>query len=310
MIERMAFSIVTMAAFAAGLPSAAQPERQREPTALERELRTLAELDTADLQRELAKAREQLARSATEIARLSAQMTQPVTTKLVDLIKLRSGNAVLGVSVEDTDLGASVIGVSPGGPAAKAGIAAGDTIVAINDVELGRRAGAGDGATATLLAEMAGVAAGEEVKLRLMRDGDYRDVVVMAGQNIRLPYVVNRDGGLMLNGGRDGPKVTFAPLHGLVIGPWRDVELVSLTPTLGEYFGVDEGLLVVRAGRASELGLRDGDVILDIGGREPQSPEHALRILQSFEAGESLQAAIMRQRRRETLAITGPNATD
>ena len=77
---------------------------------------------------------------------------------------------------------------------------------------------------------------------------------------------------------------------------------------LGEYFGVTEGLLVVRAGRAGELGFRDGDVIIDIAGREPQSPEHALRILATFEPGESLQAAIMRQRQRQSLAIRVPTA--
>ncbi len=92
-------------------------------------------------------------------------------------------------------------------------------------------------------------------------------------------------------------------------GAWNDVELVSLTPALGEYFGVNEGLLVVRAGRAAELGFRDGDVIIDLAGRKPQSPEHALRILASFEPGESLQAAIMRQRRRESLAIRVPTAS-
>jgi len=65
-------------------------------------------------------------------------------------------------------------------------------------------------------------------------------------------------------------------------------------------------LLVVRAGRAADLGFRDGDVIIDLAGRMPQSPEHALRILASFEPGESLQAAIMRQRKRESLAIRVP----
>jgi S1-C subfamily serine protease len=90
-------------------------------------------------------------------------------------------------------------------------------------------------------------------------------------------------------------------------GPWGDVELVSLTPALGEYFGTDAGLLVVRAGRMGELGLRDGDVILEIAGRQPQSPEHAMRILASFEPGESLQASIMRQRRRETVSVTVPS---
>ncbi len=308
MIERTVFSVLMLAVVAAASPSAAQPERAREPTELDRELRSLAELE-----RELAQAREQLARSAAEIARLSAQRTQPVADKFVnflDLIKLRSGNSVLGVSVEDTAFGAIVIGVSPGGPAAKAGVAAGDTIVAINDVELGRTAG-DEEPTARLLGQMAQVSPGEEVKLRLMRDGDYRVVVVMAQQNSRLPFVFNSDGGGMIyDGGPGGPRVSVAPWARLFMSPWSDVELVSLTPGLGEYFGVDEGLLVVRAGRTSELGLRDGDVILDIGGREPQSPEHALRILQSFEAGESLQAAIMRQRRRETVSITVPGDSD
>ena len=95
----------------------------------------------------------------------------------------------------------------------------------------------------------------------------------------------------------------------LIPGRGDDIELVSLTPALGEYFGVNEGLLVVRAGRAAELGFRDGDVIIELAGRKPQSPEHALRILASFEPGESLQAAIMRQRRREALAIRVPTAS-
>ena len=50
----------------------------------------------------------------------------------------------------------------------------------------------------------------------------------------------------------------------------------------------------------------DGDVILDIGGREPNSPEHALRILASFESGESLELAIMRNQDRQTLEVEFP----
>jgi type II secretory pathway component PulC len=54
------------------------------------------------------------------------------------------------------------------------------------------------------------------------------------------------------------------------------------------------------------LGFRDGDVILDIGGREPQSPEHAFRILGSFAPGESLRVSIMRKQARQTLEISIP----
>ena len=54
------------------------------------------------------------------------------------------------------------------------------------------------------------------------------------------------------------------------------------------------------------LGLRDGDVILDIGGRKPTSPEHAIRILSSFEEGETLKINIMRRQQRQTLELTLP----
>jgi len=37
-----------------------------------------------------------------------------------------------------------------------------------------------------------------------------------------------------------------------------------------------------QAPEGESLGLREGDVILDIGGRAPASPEHTLRILSSF----------------------------
>src|SRR5690606_28082380 len=88
--------------------------------------------------------------------------------------------------------------------------------------------------------------------------------------------------------------------------PWRDLDLVPLTPALGEYFGTDKGLLVVRAPQDTTLGLRDGDVILEIGDREPQTPEHAARILASFESGETLTLTIMRRQRRETLEVQIP----
>ena len=48
------------------------------------------------------------------------------------------------------------------------------------------------------------------------------------------------------------------------------LELVPVTPKLGQYFGTDKGLLVVRAPPAPGAGLEEGDVILTIGGRTPR----------------------------------------
>ena len=87
------------------------------------------------------------------------------------------------------------------------------------------------------------------------------------------------------------------------IGRWADMELVELTPALGGYFGTNEGILVVRAPSDDRLELRDGDVILEIGGRTPTSTEHAMRILGSFEPGETLELTIMRNQRRQSLEL-------
>jgi len=260
--------------------------------------KALTAAENANLQRELSRARQELARAVGDVARVSAQMRQPVQQRTKRDMRVIVGNqAVLGLNIEDSDFGVFVRGVTPNGPAATAGVAVGDTIVSINDVELARAEGRSS-PSAALLGQIANVVPGDEVKLRVLRGGDYHDFVVKAGEsNVRAPFVFSADHGAWAGGNwmRLG--------H---IGAWSDIEIVSLTPALGEYFGVEKGLLVVRAGSASELGFRDGDVIIDLAGREPQSPEHALRILASFEPGETLQAAIMRQRRRESLSIRVP----
>jgi hypothetical protein len=85
-------------------------------------------------------------------------------------------------------------------------------------------------------------------------------------------------------------------------GPVADLELVKVNPGLGEYFGTQEGLLVVDVGQDTALGLRAGDVILSIGGRRPASPPQAMRILGTYEPNEALQFEVMRQRHRATVS--------
>jgi len=278
-----------------------QADYQREHAAALAQTRASYAAENANRQRELSQAREQLARAVGDVARASAQIRQPgmrgSPTRNIRFIT--GGNAVLGLNIEDSDFGVFVSGVTPNGPAATAGVAVGDTIVSINDVDLARK-GNGSSPSATLLGQIGNVVPGDDVKLRILRGGDYHDFVIQAGENefLRQPFVFTDKGVWSAN--------RWMNLG--YFGAWSDIELVSLTPTLGEYFGVEKGLLVVRAGRASELGFRDGDVIIELAGRVPQSPEHALRILGSFEPGESVAAAIMRQRKREALTLRVPSA--
>jgi hypothetical protein len=75
----------------------------------------------------------------------------------------------------------------------------------------------------------------------------------------------------------------------------QGVEFIELNPDLGEYFGTDEGILVARVAESSQLGLRAGDVLMAIDGREVRSTDHARRILSSYEADEEIRLRIMRQ---------------
>lgn len=255
-----------------------------------------AQAEQADHARELAKARTQVELAARELALLSAERSNFLNA--MRGVKRFAGSVMLGINVdpESTELGVRVVGVTPSGPAASAGLAAGDTLVAIDDTDL---TGRGPPSPAErLLAQTNNLAAGQTVSVRVLRNGNYRDVQLEPRE--LSPFSGFRYQGL----GPGGPKLTWlAPFRR---GPWDDLELVTLTAGLGSYFGVDKGLLVVRAPADSALGFRDGDVILDVGGREPQSPEHALRIFASFEPGETLRVSIMRERKRETLEIEIP----
>ena len=87
-------------------------------------------------------------------------------------------------------------------------------------------------------------------------------------------------------------------------GPLGEMELVSLTPQLGRYFGTDKGVLVVRAPK--DFKLEDGDVILAIDGRAPTSGSHATRILGSYQPGEKIAIKVMRQQKTVNVDTTLP----
>jgi len=250
----------------------------------------------------LDEARRNLEEAAREVARLSAELAGPIAEGLHDIdIRMRNfgSRARLGISIDDADEGVRVVGVTPGSGAAQAGIVTGDVIVAIDGAELDQ---SGDASPSELLiAQMANVEPGNEVRVRVLRGGEPRELVVTAEPGGRRSF--------FFRGPEPGPEQSyFTPLNlpYMFGGPFRELELVSLTPGLGAYFGTQEGLLVVRAPANAALELSDGDVILDIGGRTPTSPEHAMRILRSFEPGETLRLQIMRNQRRETLEFELP----
>jgi C-terminal processing protease CtpA/Prc len=277
-------------------------EREREQA---RERANNSTLSERDLENELAEARDEMQEAAREVARLSSELAAPFVDGIARGFRFAGQRAMLGIGIEDTERGVRVASVSPNGPAAQAGLKIGDTITAIDGAELADARAAGGGKQSpseVFLGQMTNVDAGDDVELQVLSEsGAERDVKVRVREisprafadaprgNRAYPYSYRYPGGWPFRS-----------------NPWSEMQLVTLTPALGKYFGADKGLLIVRAPENDVLGLRDGDVILDIGGREPTTPEHAMRILGSFAAGEPLNITIMREQRRQTLKVEIP----
>src|SRR5437016_8794178 len=138
------------------------------------------------------------------------------------------------------------------------------------------------------------------VSVRVLRDGKTLDFTVTPRPG---PSVLASVHGLTDLG--FGP---FPELHGAFMIQLMDLELATLTPRLGSYFGSEKGVLVVRAPADGALKLEDGDVILAIDGRQPTSGSHATRILSSYQPGEKLTLRIVRQHKTLELDATLPES--
>jgi S1-C subfamily serine protease len=247
-----------------------------------------------DIEAQLKAARQKLEEAAHQVAELSAQLGKPLVDRLM-LMGEGPAHAVIGVQL-DSDAahdGAHVREVSPGGPAAEAGIRAGDVIVSINGTDVKT-----DHAAAQVARQMRDVEPSSKVKIRVLRAGKALDFEVTA-------RAVENSWGIPGMPPRLG--MAFGPgfmddTHGSVAG----MELATLTPQLGAYFGTDKGVLVLRAPRHAAFNLQDGDVILSIDGREPRSGSHATRILASYQPGEKIKLALMRQHKKMSVDAVMP----
>jgi hypothetical protein len=98
--------------------------------------------------------------------------------------------------------------------------------------------------------------------------------------------------------GSRGMRVLSSPDVGVyVFGGRRGLDLIELKPGLASYFGVDGGVLVAEVDEDSALGLEPGDVVLAVGDRDVEGPEHLRRILRSYQDDEPITFRIMRHER-------------
>jgi S1-C subfamily serine protease len=92
----------------------------------------------------------------------------------------------------------------------------------------------------------------------------------------------------------------------MMTGGWPDFEVVALTPALGDYFGVNEGLLLVRAPKSDELDLRDGDVITEIDGNPVSDERDLWRAMREHAKDETVPVKVVRQRQSLMVDVKMP----
>jgi len=286
----------------AGQAAAQSDEEKREQT----------EARKAEYSERLRMAEERMEQAAREIAELAsehlpdmAMIERRFAFSNKPLIGITMGGSEASGAVEGVEIG----GVTPQSPADDAGLRAEDVITAVNGESM--TAASSKGAHKLLIDFMHGVEEGDVLTVEYLRNGNVGSVelsprVIEMHAFSWLPDM-DHDFSAYIPGAPDFVK-EFRFEHGFPFmgGAWGSMELVELNAGLGRYFGTDTGLLVVSAPKSESLELQVGDVIQTIDGREPTDVRHAMRILNSYESGESLKLGIMRDKKKRTLNVEVP----
>jgi len=163
---------------------------------------------------------------------------QPVTAEIAESIGLKKAE------------GAIVADPQPNGPAAKAGVQAGDVITAVDGVAIKD--------ARDLARQIGSIAPGTSVRLTVWRKGEEKNLSVSLGElpNAREARATTPDG--LTPNSSDVPRLglTLAPA-GQVAGSGSDGVVVTT---------------VDPSGIASEHGFQTGDVILEVGGKKVANP--------------------------------------
>jgi serine protease Do len=215
---------------------------------------------------------------------------------LPQLEKGKIARGYLGVTVSDlsTDLsqgfglpegtkGALVQNVQPKAPAGKAGVKAGDVVVALNGKPVE--------SSSQLTRGVASIVPGGKATLTLLRDGKKQEVAVTVGQRPAEDAIAR--GEVPEEGDAATPAAEPAK------GPRLGVRLSALTPEAARELKMDgeAGVLVAEVspdGPAAKAGLQRGDVILEVGKQAVTKPEQVAPIVAKAKPGAVLVLRVKR----------------
>ena len=315
------------------------------------------------MHQELNRVRRQLRETSREIARVNQEISRARAGHHSTSYSMRtSERPVIGIILGDADdVGVRVLGVSPDGPAERAGIKAGDVIVTLG----GRVLAAEESADAKsgLYVAMKGLKAGEPVAVTVEREEETLDLNVVPEVRepltwhtvTRFPTAPAVPGQVISVERIEVPEIDTVAIAEQIeqmrieiderrilmetdevaglereyefefhdmselgdfalhdANMWfglpmtRGLKLAEINPDLGTYFKTERGVLVLQAKADNSLELVAGDVILQVGVTEVNSPAEFMRALREFESGQELSIDIKRERKNRTLKTIMP----
>lgn len=186
----------------------------------------------------------------------------------------------LGIEVEEGVLINDVIDDSP---ADKAGLEDGDVIVRLGSDVVDD---SGD-----LSKAIKSRKPGEKVDLVIYRDGEKKDISVVLGESQE-----RKDRRFSL----EAPKAKqYSQLFKeMTSGGYLGVVLQSLSEQLADYFEVEDGVLITEVEKdspADKAGLKAGDVIVALNGKEVNTPSDVSSMIRKYEEGEKVDIEVVRK---------------
>lgn len=354
-----------------------QQESRLSASAQARAAEEMSEAERAQLDAmrdELSRVHENLRRTSREVARVHRELDRARARSAAPFGTFVNvgDRAIIGVVLGDSvNNGVPILGVSPDGPAERAGIKQGDVIVSMMDKPLVDDNGVD--AREVLSEVMEGVKVGDELLIRVQRGDDILDFQVTADKrepfawqsivrlpsaptapvapgapsvahierHIRIPEVATAElqeklhrirselGNIEIRIDSDGNAAfgdgvtetweyrfeNLSDLGGDVLSDtsvWfglpatRGLKMAEVNKGLGEYFEVDQGVLILSALEDNDLQLQSGDVLLQVGERDVNRPSDVIRALRDWEPGASIELKIKRNRRSKTLEVVLP----
>lgn len=234
----------------------------------------------AETRASLEDARARLAEAAREMAEATREQ-----------FAARTDRAMIGVLIADQDeQGVLVGGVTPDGGAEAAGVLADDVITGINGEPLTGLDRPGQ----RLREILADVTSGDPVDLVILRDGELSEVEVVTTNAYRADLVPHFDFDWLPR--VDVPGRVMA-LRDRFERRADDLKLVDVGEDLGDYFGVDAGVLVLDT--PAKTDLRPGDIIKRIDDADVGSSDEAYRLL----AGDG-EAVVEVRRKNRSVDLT------